>query len=161
MIKRISISVAVLLSTILVFSATAAQDPTPEEQAVNATTTRQAVFKLLGYNMGMIGDMARGRIEFDTAIAERNAKRIAALAPMIPELLAAMDTREFDVVTEALPVIWDKMGEVEMKAQNLVEAANTFAALAAGGDQRATMGGVRALGGACGSCHDEFRVDND
>ena len=161
MIKRISISVAVLLSTILVFSATAAQDPTPQEQAVSATSTRQAVFKLLGYNMGMIAGMARGMIEFDAAIAERNAKRIAVLAPMIPELLAAMNTREFDVVTEALPVIWDRMGEVEIKAQNLVDAANTFAALAAGGDQRATMGDVRALGGACGSCHDEFRVDND
>ena len=99
--------------------------------------------------------------EFAAAIAERNAKRIAVLAPMIPALLAAMNTREFDVVTEALPVIWDRMGEVEIKAQNLVDAANTFATLAAGGDQRATMGGVRALGGACGSCHDEFRVDND
>ena len=105
--------------------------------------------------------MARGEIEFDAAIAERNARRIAALAPMIPEVLGAMDTREFDVTTEALPLIWDNLDEVAEKAQNLVNAANTFADTAATEDQGATLGGLRALGGACGNCHETFRVDND
>jgi cytochrome c556 len=137
------------------------QEMTPEEQAVNATENRQAVVKLLGVNMGQIVGMARGAVPFDAAIAERNAHRIAMLAPMIPERFAAMDTREFDVETEALPIIWDRLDEFSGKADNLVKAANTFAELAASGDQATTLGGLREFGGACGNCHDTFREDDD
>ena len=161
MTKRNSIATMVLLGAALASTSYAQEAPSPEELAADATTTRQAVFKLLRFNIGTIVGMAQGSVEFDAAIAERNARRIAALAPMIPELLGAMDTRAFDVETLALPVIWDNMDEFTDKAQGLVEAANTFAELAAGGDQRATMGGIRALGGACGNCHDTFREDVD
>ena len=154
MTKTLFIS-SCLLSTILLTPAAFAQDaPSPAEQAAAATETRQAVFKLLGFNIGPIVGMARGEVEFDAAIAERNARRIAALAPMIPDVFAAMDTREYDVETEALPLIWDNMDELAEKAANLVDAANTFADIAATGDQAATLGGLRALGGACGNCHD-------
>jgi cytochrome c556 len=151
----------VLLCSVFVLTSVAEEAPSPQEQAENATATRQAVFKLLIFNLRTIVGMARGEIEFDAAIAERNARRIAALAPMIPEVLGAMDTREFDVTTEALPLIWDNLDEVAEKAQNLVNAANTFADTAATEDQGATLGGLRALGGACGNCHETFRVDND
>jgi len=143
-----------------VFSVSAQQqEPTPEQLAASATETRQGVFKLLSYNMGTISGMARGTVEFDATIAERNANRIAALAPMIPELFAARDTREFEVETEALPLIWDSMEEFNQKAVNLVNAANTFAEVARGGDQATTIAAIRAFGGACGNCHETFRVD--
>lgn len=151
----------VLLGTALALTTAAEEAPSPEERAEDATATRQAVFKLLAFNIGPIVGMARGMVEFDAAIAERNARRIAALAPMIPELIGAMDTREFDVETEALPVAWEQPDELAEKARELVAAANTFADTAAGGDQAATLGGLRALGGACGNCHDTFRVDDD
>ncbi len=140
---------------------TAAQDMTQEQRAANATATRQAVFKLLGFNMGPIGGMAKEVVEFDAAIAQRNAQRIAALAPMIPELFAAMDTRGFDVQTLALPIIWDNMVELADLANKLVEAANNFADIAAGGDQAETLAAVRSLGGACGNCHERFREEVD
>lgn len=161
MTKKVLISIAVSLGLALAFVSNAQESPSPAELADAATAERQAVFKLLYFNLRPIVGMARGAVDFDAAIAERNARRIAALAPMIPELLGAMDTREFDVETQALPIIWDNLDEVADKAQNLVEAANTFAEIAAGGDQTATIGGVRALGGACGNCHDTFREDND
>lgn len=149
------------IGTLLAATIGAEEAPSPAEQAVTATENRQAVLKLLGVNMGQIVGMARGEVPFDAAIAERNARRIAMLAPMIPERFGAMDTRGFDVQTEALPIIWDRMDEFAEKADNLVAAANTFAGLAAGGDQAATLGGLRAFGGTCGSCHDTFRVDDD
>ena len=161
MTKRVLISILVLFGSAVAAAAGAQEAPTPQEQAEDATATRQAVFKLLRFNIGPIVGMARGEMEFDAAIAERNARRIAALAPMITEVLGAMDTREFDVETEALPVVWEKPDELAEKMQALIEAANTFADTAAGGDQAATLGGLRALGGACGNCHDVFRVDDD
>lgn len=147
---------------VLLTAAVSAQEgPTPAQQAVTATENRQAVFKLLGVNMGPIVGMARGSVPFDAAVAERNARRIAVLATMIPERFAAMDTREFDVTTEALPVIWENPDDFASKAGALEDAANTFAGLAAGGDQATTLGGLRAFGGACGNCHDSYRVDDD
>lgn len=160
MTRRIQVLLMALVGFVFTLTASAQEEPTAEERAETATENRQAVFKLLGVNIGAIVGMARGA-PFDAAIAERNARRIAMLAPMIPERLGAMDTREFDVETEALPLIWDNMDEFKEKAQNLVDAANTFADIAAGGDQMATLGGLRALGGACGNCHDTFRVDDD
>ena len=152
-----TIAAGLLLST----SISAQEAPSPQDQAVTATENRQAVFKLLGVNIGPIVGMARGAVEFDAALAERNARRIAMLAPMIPERFAAMDTREFDVETEALPVIWDNLDDFGAKASALVDAANAFADTAAGGDQAETLGGLRNLGGACGNCHDSYRVDDE
>ena len=151
---------AAALSLLLATSVTAEEGPTPEQQAATATENRQAVFKLLGVNIGPIVGMARGA-PFDAAVAERNATRMAALAPMIPELFAAMDTRSFDVDTEALPAIWENPDDFAAKAAALQEAATAFAATAAGGDQAATLGGLRNLGGTCGNCHDSYRVDDE
>ena len=78
------------------FSAVSAQDaPTPEQQATAAVETRKAVFKLLRFNLIPLVGMAQGA-PFDAELAERNGRRIAALAPMIPDVLAH-DTRAFDV----------------------------------------------------------------
>jgi len=158
--KKLIATGLVIAAAGAVFSASAQQqEPTPEQLASSATETRQSVFKLLSYNMSAISGMARGTVEFDATIAERNANRIAALAPMIPELFAARDTREFDVETEALPLIWDSMEEFNQKAVNLANAAGTFAEVARGGDRAATIAAVRAFGGTCGNCHETFRVD--
>ncbi len=157
--RKIIIAASVL-SALFATSLSAEEGPTPEQQAVTATENRQAVFKLLAVNIGPIVGMARGA-PFDAAVAERNARRIAVLATMIPERFAAMDTRAFAVETEALPVIWENPDDFAAKAAALAEAALTFADTAAGGDQAATLGGLRNLGGSCGNCHDSYRVDDE
>ena len=162
MIKKalILISALAMLVSGTLFTASAQDGPTPEQMAAAAAETRQSVFKLLLFNLRPIAGMAQGA-PFNAELAEKNALNIAALAPMIPDLFAAMDTRDFDVETEALDVIWEDPTEFAAKAQALLEGANTFAEVAAGGDMGATLGAFRGLGGSCGNCHDDFRVDND
>lgn len=159
--KKILAAGAIALTSAVVYTASAqdAPPPTPEQIAASSTATRQAVFKLLAFNMAPINGMARNTVEFDAGIARRNALRIAALAPMIPEVFAANDTRSIDVSTEALPVIWDNMDDFRAKAVALEEAANTFAGVAEGGDRATTIGAIRAFGSTCGNCHREYRVD--
>ena len=53
------------------------------------------------------------------------------------------------------------MDELADKANKLVEAANGFADIAAGGDQAETLAAVRSLGTACGDCHDRFRKEEN
>jgi len=153
------LSTLVLLVSGAVFTVIAQQEPTPEELAVSAAETRQSVFKIFSYNMRAINGMARGQVEFDGAVAERNARRIAAMASMIPELFAANDTRAFEIRTRARPIVWDRMEEFEEKATNLENAANTFAGIAAEGDHMRTIAAVREFGSNCGNCHDVFRTD--
>lgn len=159
--KKILAVSALALTSAAIYTASAqdAPPPTPEEIAASSAATRQAVFKLLAFNMAPISGMARNAVEFDGDLAQRNALRIAALAPMIPEVFVANDTRSFDVTTEALPIIWDNLDDFRAKAVALEEAANTFAAVAAGGDRAATIGAIRAFGSTCGNCHREYRVD--
>lgn len=162
MIKKALVLVTALAMLVsgTLFTASAQDGPTPAQRAAGAAETRQSVFKLLLFNLLPIAGMAQGA-PFDAELAEKNAYNIAALAPMIPDLFTAMDTRDFDVETEALDVIWEDSAGFAEKAQALLEGANAFAEVAAGGDMAATLGAFRGLGGSCGNCHDDFRVDND
>ncbi len=161
MIKKVLVLISALAMLVsgLVFTTSAQDDLTPEQRAAAAADTRQAVFKLLRFNLIPIAGMAQGA-PFNAELAERNARRIASLAPMIPDLLAE-DTRGFDIETEALDLIWDNQADIADKAQALVDASNAFADTASGGDMAATLGALRPLGGACANCHDTYRVDND
>ena len=137
-----------------------AQDMTPEEQAAAAVDQRKSLFKTIRYNLGPIAGMAQGA-PFDAEVAERNARRIAVMATMIPEMLA-VDTSTFDnIETTALDSIWDNQDDIAAKAQALIDNANAFADTAATGEMGATLGAFRAFGGSCGNCHDTYRVDND
>jgi len=161
MIKKVLVllSALVMIASGLWYTASAQDDPTPAQQAQSAAETRQGLFKLLVFNLGPIVGMAQGA-PFDAALAERNARRIAAIAPMIPDVLAH-DTRGFDIETQALDLIWDNQDDIAVKVQALIDAATAFAETASGGDMGATLGGLRALGGSCGNCHDTYRVPEE
>jgi len=154
-----AVSASFILASGTFWAAQAQDGPTPAQEAAAAAELRQGLFRLLVFNLRPIAAMAQGA-PFDAKLAERNARRIAAIAPMIPDVLAH-DTRGFDIETEALDLIWDNMDDIETKAQTLIDNANAFADVAAGGEMAATLGAFRALGGSCGNCHDTYREDND
>lgn len=158
---KIALKIAALAAGLVITSSALAQGPrSPQEQAEGAVEVRQAVFKLLGNNMGPLGGMARGMMPFDAALAEKSATRIAQLSEMITDTFR-MDTREFDVTTESLDVIWEKPEDFAEKAAALTEAANALAAAAATGDEGATKRAIGGVGQSCGSCHDDFRVEDE
>ena len=159
--KKVLVLISALCVTAsgLLFVASAQNDMTPEQQAAAAVDQRKALFKTLRFNLIPIAGMAQGA-PFDAEVAERNARRIAAIASMIPEVLAE-DTRGFDVETTALDSIWDNMDDFASKADALETNANAFAEAASSGDFATAMGAFRAFGGSCGNCHDTYRVDND
>jgi len=156
-----SIGLAAAL-TVISFASVAAEPaapPSPEQVAKSAIETRQGLFKLISYNFGPIGGMMRNRVPFDAAVVARNSARIESLAGMIPELYGN-DTRKFhsNVKTAALDAVWTGQADFKAKADDLVKAAATLTAAAKGGDQKATLDAAAAVGKACGSCHDSYRV---
>ena len=161
MMKKIVLLLSAATITVSgVLFTVSAQDQTPEESAAAAVDQRKSLFKTIRYNIGPIAGMAQGA-PFDAEVAERNARRIASMATMIPEMLA-VDTSAFDnIETTALDSIWDNQGDIATKSQALIDNANAFADAAATGDMGATLGAFRAFGGSCGNCHDAYRVDTD
>lgn len=152
---------AVLFSCALtLLAAPLSAAPSPAERAAYAVDSRQSVLHLMGFYIGPLAGMARGQLPIDLTVIANNAGRIAELAPMIPETFA-LDTREFEVDTEALPVIWDKQDAFNAKAGTLEEKARALAALAAAGSEDGIRGAIGAMGQSCGSCHDDFRVDDE
>jgi len=158
MTRPIIAAALVVAGIVLTTGAIAQNMQTPEQQAQGAINTRKSVVRLFAFNMAPINAMARGNQEFDAALVERNARRIAALAPMLPEAFAAMDTRAFDLETEALPVVWEEFEEFQQRANNLVEGVNNLAAVAATGNQAETIRTAGSIGRTyCGGCHEMFR----
>ncbi len=60
--------------------------------------------------------------------------------------------------TKALPAVWTERATFEKDAQNLVQQAAKLQQIAQSGDQAAFAQQVQALGGACKTCHDQFRA---
>jgi cytochrome c556 len=127
------------------------------EQAAKATETRQAVLKVVGWNVAPLGAMARGLIPWDNEVVLRNAQRIAWMTTMIPDAFRA-DTRPHDVRTEALPVIWENFARFEELAANAGRSADRLVEAAGSGDQDAMRRAVGALVDDCRACHDDFRL---
>jgi cytochrome c556 len=127
------------------------------EQAQKATETRQSVLKVVGWNIGPLGAMARGLVPYDADLVARNAQRIAWMASMIPDAFRA-DTRAHAVSTEALPVIWENYARFEELAGNAQASAEKLAQIAAGGDEAAGKQAIGALIDSCRACHDDFRL---
>jgi cytochrome c556 len=127
------------------------------EQAEKAAETRQAVLKIVGWNMAPLGAMARGLIPWDDELFARNAQRIAWTITMVPDAFRA-DTRGHRLETEALPVIWEQYGRFEERAGDALQRAERLAELARGDDREAKREAVGTLTDACRACHDDFRV---
>jgi len=131
------------------------------ERATRAIATRQGALKLMGYYMFPLGGMARGRIPMDTALVAKNAIHIGNLAPMLTDTFKA-NTASSGVESDALPVIWAQPAKFQAKIEALVEGAAELNRVAVIEDveEGAIKGAIGKLGQACGSCHDDFRVDD-
>jgi len=148
----------IIASVLLAVGGTASADLN-QDQAERAVETRQSVLHLMGWNIGPLGGMARGRMEFDVERVETNAARLVALSEMLSDAFAA-DTRANNVTTEALDVIWEQPDEFAAKIEATIEASKDLLNVAATGDEGDIKAAIGQLGSTCGSCHDDFRLDD-
>lgn len=128
------------------------------EQAEKAAQTRQAVLKVIGWNIAPIGAMAQDKIPWDQQLFARNAQRIAWMTTMIPDAFGA-DTRDHELQTQALPVIWEEHDRFRELAGNVRRSAERLVEVAASGDREEARAAVSALTDDCKACHDRFREE--
>ncbi|MEZ5934296.1 MAG: cytochrome c [Alphaproteobacteria bacterium] len=138
--------------------ATTAIAADPMEQAAKA---RQSFMQVLAFNLGPLGAMAKGEMDYNAEAATTYAKNI--------ELLASMNTGSMwpegsdnaalgENKTRALPAAWAADSKVMEKYGDWTKASAELAA-AAGSGLDALKPAVGAVGKSCGGCHDLYRAE--
>ena len=126
---------------------------TPEEAAMAA---RSAHMSLYSFNLGPLGEMVKGNLDYDAEVAAAAANNLAALAS-IDSSRYWLDGTDMSVEgSRAKPEIWSDPTGYAAAEMALTEAATALAAVA-GNDLDALKAGFGPVGEACGVCHKAYR----
>lgn len=124
-----------------------------------AISARQSMMSLITFNMGTLGGMAQGKIDYDAVAAKNAADNLASLTGLHQDGMWPAGSDSFDLQgkTRAKPKIWDNFDDFLVK----FEAANAAALVmadAAGVDLDSLRGAIGGLGQTCGACHKAYRA---
>ncbi|MQQ07204.1 cytochrome c [Epibacterium sp. SM1979] len=146
---------SVAISAIVISTPVFAQDAKVLEAAVKA---RQAQMTLYAFNLGLLGDMAKGKVEYDAQKAQAAASGLTALTKLDGSRmwLPGTDNESLEN-TRALPAIWAEGSDVGEKSKAL-KAAVAAMDEAAGQGLEPLKAAIGGLGGACGACHKAYRA---
>lgn len=135
-------------------------DEGQDEKALKAAVeARQSQMTLYAFNIGLLGGMAKGEIDYDAEAASAAANNLAALSKLDQSRLwpQGSDNEALGTdVTEALPAIWAADSKVGEKAMAMTTAAEAMAD-AAGNGLDALREAIGPLGKSCGGCHEDYR----
>lgn len=119
---------------------------------------RQGQFRIMAINLGILGAMAKGQMEYDAEAAQAAADSLVGVAMVnqVPLWPAGTDNVAMAGITRALPAAWDNFDDVAAKWAAFGEAA-AEAQAGVGGGQEAIGPLLGKLGGTCKACHDAYR----
>jgi cytochrome c556 len=116
-----------------------------------ADSERSATMKNIGRSVRPLFEMSKSGT-FDQAEAAKDGNAIAASLDHFKDLFPAGSEKEDD---KALPTIWSDPAGFE---QHRVDAKNAALAVAASTDVASFQTAFKALGAACGACHEKYRA---
>ncbi|MBY6152787.1 cytochrome c [Vannielia litorea] len=151
--KRISLILAASLAASAAFGA---------GHAMEQQKAREDLMKVMGQNLGVLGKMAKGEMDFDGTAAATAADALheAAVKVTADEMWEeGIDSMSVDD-SRALPEIWADYDDFKAKGVELIAAIETAQA-ATGEGLQAVQASMGALGGACGGCHKVYRAPEE
>lgn len=132
-----------------------------QDQKNPAVEARQSLMHLYAFNLGTLGAMAKGEMEYDAEAAQAAAGNLAKLASVNQMAMWPEGTDNASIEgTAALPAIWEDGSDIGDKVQALEDATAALADTAGDGVE-AIQAGMGAVGGACGACHKAYRASNN
>ncbi|GGA20661.1 c-type cytochrome [Neptunicoccus cionae] len=146
-------------ATALVLSAGLFSPAVANEAAIKA---RQSLMQLYAFNLGQLGAMAKGTMEYNAESAQAAADNLLAAASMNQMAMwpEGTDNAAMPGKTAALPEIWSTYPKIAENGQALVAAAENMASVA-GNDLDSLRGAMGDVGKSCGGCHKSFRASDD
>jgi cytochrome c556 len=150
--------IALATGAALVAGASAAISGEAEERAVKA---RQALMQVYAFNLGQLGAMVKGEMEYNADLAKASADNLVKATTMNGMAMwpkgSSMDDEGMAGKTWAKADIWADGSDVGEKAKALREAAAQMAEVAGNGLD-AVKGAMGGVGGGCKGCHEKFRA---
>ena len=116
-----------------------------------AVVARQDLMKAQGAAARTLGQMAQGQAAFD---AEAAAAAKASLVETAARIAEVFEANETDPESKAKPEIWVNWDDYVAKADALKAAVEALDVSSLEGIQA----GMGAVGGACGACHQAYRL---
>lgn len=122
---------------------------------------RKGEMDLTAINVGVLGDMAKGKTAYDAEAARTAAQNIVTISAITQGLLWPEGSSNADIKdTKALPKIWENYDDFLAKWEAKAKAADDLLAVA--GDGVEAMGpALGKLGEACNACHKEYRQSDN
>jgi cytochrome c556 len=141
--------------------ASAEENDFPFASQINA---RQSVMTLYGYNLGLLGAMAKGTMPYDAKIAKEAAQNLLSVSQMKNSTMwpagSDLDAPGLANKTAAKANMWSSFPEVGEKHQTLSKNLTNMS-LVAGDGVEAIRANIGSVGKACKACHEEFRQEEE
>ena len=126
-----------------------------------AIKARQAHMQLLAFNTGVLGNMARGRTDYDAEAAQAAADNLVQLGNIEQTAYWPADSdSESAEGSKTLPIAWEDMAGLMEKNAAFLDAAVAVQAVAGGGLE-GLQGAMGDLGKSCGGCHQTYRQSDN
>ncbi|QTF91094.1 cytochrome c [Halomonas sp. BM-2019] len=123
---------------------------------------RQDALRVMAWQLGPMGDMAQGDIDYDAEAFARRASNLAAVSHLPWEgfIEGSLRNDGHGIETRALAAIGDDWADFEERQATLRQEAATLAEMAEAGEEfNALRRQVGAVVNSCRACHDNYRAD--
>lgn len=118
---------------------------------------RQGAYRIMGWHMGLLGDVGSGEKPFDAALV-REWVRHLQWAERLTALTYTADTQAVKG-SRLLPKAWSNMDDFRDKGRALKQAIDGLEETADKDNADATRKAIGEVGEACKACHDEYREE--
>jgi len=147
-----------MLAAALIVSTTASLAYAGGHGGNPAVKARKSHMQLYAHNLGIIGGMARGSVEYNAENAMAAANNLAALTSLDQRSywVPGTSNAELGDETRLLPAAFEADSKAIEISGQLAAAAEALAAVA--GDGQAALGpALGPVGAACGACHEAYQ----
>jgi len=127
----------------------------------NQLKARQGQFRIMALNLGVLGGMARGNMEYDADLAQQAAQNLVAVASLHQTAVWPEGSDSMSMEgTRAEPTIWDDPDDFTAKWAAFGQAAAGLQDAVATGPE-ALGPAVGQVGNACKDCHEAHRTPDE
>ncbi len=120
-----------------------------------AVAARHAQMQMLAYHTGILGSIAKGEMEYNSAMVDAAATNLRDLAKLDGTTMWLPGTEQGAVDgSRAKAEMWSNFPDVIAKVTDLANAADAMIGAA---DQAAVGAAMGAIGGSCKACHEAYR----
>jgi len=148
---KVVTSLVLAIATLAFTGIASAQFAKPED----AIKYRKSALFVMSQHFGRVAAMANGKAPFDPKAAADNAA-VAESMSKLPWAAFGEGTDMGD--TKAKPEIWKEQAKFKEKSEKMQAEMSQLAAAAKTGNLDSIKTAVTATGGACKSCHDDYRA---